>query len=79
MRVGSNTHLVAFFLACKGFGRMNDHSFPDFGFFLSFKVEISSRTLIPLLTPGSVHSDSANRDDCGQVFPDMLRVSSFPL
>ena len=28
--------------------------------------------------PGSVHSGSANWDDCGRVFPDELRVSSFP-
>ena len=47
-------------------------------FFFFFKVEISSRTLIPLFTPGSVHSDSASRDDCGWVCPDELRVSSFP-
>ena len=33
---------------------------------LFFKVEISSRSLIPLCTPGSV-----------RVFPDELRVSSF--
>ena len=28
--------------------------------FFFFEVEISSRTLIPLFIPGSVHSDSAN-------------------
>ena len=28
--------------------------------------------------PGSVHSGSASRDDCGRMFPDKLRVSSFP-
>ena len=32
--------------------------------FFFFKVEISSRTLIPFFRPGSVHSDSASRDDC---------------
>ena len=53
-----------FFLACKDFGRMLDNSFPP-AFFFFFKVEISSGTLIPLLKPGSVHSGSANRDDCG--------------
>ena len=45
---------------------------------LFFKVEICSRTLIPLFTPGSVHSGSASWNDCGRVFPDELRVSSFP-
>ena len=28
--------------------------------------------------PGSVHSGSASWDDCGQMFSDKLRVSSFP-
>ena len=39
--------------------------FPSF-----FPVEISSRTPIPVLRPGSVHSGSANWDDCGWVFPE---------
>ena len=43
-----------------------------------FKVEISSRTLIPLIRPGSVHSNSASWDDCNCVFFEELRVSSFP-
>ena len=43
-----------------------------------FKVEISSCTLIPLFMPGTVHSGSASRDDCGSVFRDELHVSSFP-
>ena len=34
-----------------------------------FKVEISSRKLISLFVPGSVHSGSASRDDCGRMFP----------
>ena len=37
--------------------------------FFFFKVEISSGTLIPLFTPGSVHSGSASWDDCDRVFP----------
>ena len=44
---------------------------------LLFKVETSSRTLIPLLRPGSVHSGSASCDDCGCVLPDELHVGSF--
>ena len=43
-----------------------------------FKVEISSRTLILLFWPGSVHSGSASIDNCGRVFPEELRVNSFP-
>ena len=35
---------------------------------LFFKVEISSRTLIPLFSPGSVHSGWVSWDDCGQMF-----------
>ena len=40
-----------FFLACEDFGRMFDHSFLVCAYFFS-KVEISSRTLIPLFRPG---------------------------
>ena len=54
----------------------NDNSFPACTFF--FKVEIRSHTVIPLFRPGSVHSGSASWDKCGRVFPDELRVSSFP-
>ena len=66
------------FLACKDFGRMFSHSFPACALLFFFVVvEISSRTLISLLRPGSVHSGSVSWDDCGRVFPDELRVSSF--
>ena len=48
-----------FILACEVFGKcLTVHSQP-FTFFF-FNVEISSRTLIPLFTPGSVHSGSAS-------------------
>ena len=65
---------------------MFDYSFPARAFlflFLSFlfsffEVEISSRTLIPPFSPGSVHSGSASGDDCDRMFPDKLRVTSFP-
>ena len=53
------------------------HSRPAI-FFFFFKVEISSRTLISLFRPGSVHSGSVSWDDCDRVFPDELRLSSFP-
>ena len=46
--------------------------------FFFFEVEISSRTLIPLFMPGSVHSGSASWDNHGQMFPDKLHESSFP-
>ena len=43
-----------------------------------FLMEISSRTPVPFLKPGSVHSSSANLGDCGRAFPNELRMSSFP-
>ena len=66
------------FLACEKFGKMFGLSihacFSFFFFFFSFlfEVEISSRTLIPLLMPGSVHSGSASLDDCGRLFPGLV-------
>ena len=53
----------SFFLACKDFGRLFDNSFKACAFFF-FKAEISSRTLFPLLRPGSVNSSSVSCDDC---------------
>ena len=67
--------LGSFFLACEIFWRLFDHSFPACAFCVC--VEISSRTLIPLFTPGSVHNGSASWDDCARMFPDELCVSSF--
>ena len=49
-----------------------------FVFCFFFKVEIKLRTLIPLIRPTSVYSVSASWEDCGRVFPDELRASSFP-
>ena len=57
---------------CEDFGRMFVNSFPTCAVFFSFcfvlffvvvvvfVVEITSRTLIPLFRPGSVHSGSAS-------------------
>ena len=61
------------FLACEDLGRLFDHSFPVWALKKKKekKKEISSRTLIPLFMPGSVHSGSATWDDCGRMFPDM--------
>ena len=67
-----STHIGGFFLACKDFGRMFNQSLPACAFFFFFKAEIRSHTLIPLFRTGSVNIGSANRDDCGQVFPDEL-------
>ena len=67
-----------FFLAFEDFGRMFDNLLPACAFKKIFLVEISSRTLITLFVPGSVHNGSASLDDCDRVFPDELRVSSFP-
>ena len=63
-----------FFLACVDFGKYS--TIPRLRFFFSFfffEEEISSRSLIPLFTPGSVHSGSASWGDCGRMFPDNLR------
>ena len=54
------------------------HSPPALFFVVLFKVEISSRKLIPLFRLGSVHSVSASSDDCSRVFSDELRVNTFP-
>ena len=68
--------VVAFSSLARIFGECwNIHSPPAL---LIFIVKISSRTLIPLFRPGSIHSGSPSLDDCGRVFPDQLRVSSFP-
>ena len=67
----------------RGFGENVRPFIPRRAFFLLlcfffFWVEISSRTLVPLFMTGSVHCGSASWDDCGRMFPDKLRVSSFP-
>ena len=54
------------------------HSLPAlFFYFYFFLVDNSSRTLIPLFAPESVHSGSECRDDCGRVFPDKLCTARF--
>ena len=73
-----------FFFTCEDFGTMFHHSSPVcappptpklFFFFWKWKI---AHTLIPLFRPGSVLNFSANWDDFGRLFPDKLRVSSFP-
>ena len=64
------------FPCVRGFWENDRQFIPCLRFFL-FKVEMSSRTLIPLFRPGSVHRGSASWDDCGRLFPDELRVSAF--
>ena len=71
------TMVCVFFSLARIWGECSTiHSPPALFFF--FLMEISSRTLIALLIPGSVTSDSASWDDCGRTFPDKLSVSSFP-
>ena len=65
------------FFACEDFGENIRPFIYRLRSFL-FEVEISSRTLIPHLRPGSVHSGSAGWDDRCRMFPNMLRVSSYP-
>ena len=64
------------FLTCKDLGECLTIDFLPAVFF--FKVVTSSCTLIPLFRSESVYSGSASWDNCDQVFPDELHVSSFP-
>ena len=71
--------LVVAFPCLRGFWENVWPFIPCLRFFVVFfKVEISSRTLIPLFMSGSVHSGSASWDDRSRMLPDKLRVSSFP-
>ena len=65
-------------LACEDLGECSIIHSPPALFFFFFEVGISLRTLIPLFTQGLDHSGSASWDNCNRVFPDELRVSSFP-
>ena len=47
------------FLACKGLGRLFDHSYPACASFF-FLQEINSHTVTALFRPGSVHSGSVS-------------------
>ena len=68
------------FFACEDFWRKVRDFNPCLRFFFFFfKAEISSRTPnLPFFRPVPVRSSSASWDDYGQMFPDELRVSSFP-
>ena len=66
------------FLACEALQRMLTNFLAVLFLSFFFEVEISLHTLIPLFMPGSVHSGSESWDNCGQMFPDKLRVRSFP-
>ena len=71
--------VVAFSSLARFWGECSTiHSPPAFFFLFFFYVEIILSTLIPLFTPGSVHSGSAGWDHCGRVFPDKLHVSQLP-
>ena len=48
------------FFLLRGFGGKVRRFIPRLRFLFCFEVEISSTTLIPLFTPGSVHSGSAS-------------------
>ena len=64
-RGGAHIKDDGFLPACEDFGDMFDHSPPAFFLYLYLEVEITSRTLISLFVPGSIHSGSSSRDDCG--------------
>ena len=65
-----------FFLACEDIWEKVRPFIPTCAFFL--KWGLARTHLFHSFSSGSVHSDSANRDDCVLVSPDELRVSSFP-
>ena len=70
---------VWLFPRLRGFGENVRQFIPRLRFtFFFFQVEISLRKIIPLFRPWSVHSGSGSWDDCDRMFPDKLRVSSFP-
>ena len=71
-------HFWWLFPCVSGFWENVQQFIPCLSFFFFLKVEISSRKLIPLFSPGSVRSDPASWDNCDQVFTDELHVSSFP-
>ena len=52
------------------------HSLPALFF---FKVQISSRTLIQLFMPGSIHSGSASWDDCVSVCHERKKTPLLPV
>ena len=49
-----------------------------FLFCLFLKWRLARAHYFHSFMPGSVHSGSTSEDDCGRMFPDKLRVSSFP-
>ena len=61
------TPWVAFSSSARILGECSTSHSPPF---FRFQVAISSRTLISLFRPGSVHCGSASWDDCDRVFPD---------
>ena len=80
MMVGTR-QLWWFFLRLRGFLENVWPFIPRLCFSSFFLVEISSRTLIPLFRPGSVHSSSASWDDwesnCGiQINPSIFEPKS---
>ena len=85
LRNANSSSCCWLFLAFEDLGRISDNWFPACAFCCCcccccclFEVEISSRILIPIFMPGSVYNGSASWDNCDRVFPDELRISSFP-
>ena len=70
------TSVALFSPRLRGFWEHVRLCIPRLHFF--FKMETRSHTLIPLFMQGSFHSGSASWDDWALMFPDELRVSSFP-
>ena len=80
---GSDVVVVAFLSHARIWGECSTTDSPPMLFFFLLVVFFlsiygdRSCALIPLFKPGSVHSGSVSRDNCGRVFLDELHVSSF--
>ena len=61
-------------------GSIHDSSFPayDFFFFFFSKRRSACARQFRSFMPGTILNGSASRDNCGRVFPNELRVRSFP-
>ena len=70
--------MVAFSSRARILGECSTIHSPPTRFLYFLWVEISLCTLIPLFTPGLVHSGSASWDNCDWAFPDELHASLFP-
>ena len=67
-----------FLLTCENLVGRFDDSFPTCAFFLLLKWKLAHAHQFHSFSQDQFRNVLASRDNCGQVFPDELRVSSFP-